>query len=76
MTETTSAERAQAVVDRRRANWPNAKHTGRMAGFLPELRKGGIQRMSPAQMEYYNKTMIEMGWPEKVEKPKWAKHYA
>ena len=74
MTDPTPANlRAQAVVDRRKANWPNAKHTGRMAGFLPWFRKGGIQRMSPAQMEYYNKTIIEMGWPEKVEKPKWRR---
>ncbi len=68
MTETTSAERAQAVVARRKANWPNAKHTGRMAGYLPQLMKGGIQRMSPGRKAYYNKTMITMGWPEKAEK--------
>ena len=74
MTEPTLANlRAQAVVDRRKANWPDAKHTGRMAGYLPELRKGGIQTMSPEQTKYYNETMIVMGWPEKVEKPKWRR---
>ncbi len=69
MTEPTPANlRAQAVVDRRRANWPNAKNTGRMAGFLPELVKDGLRSMSPGQVAYYNAAMILMGWPEKVEK--------
>ncbi len=71
MTEPTPANlRAQAVVDRRRANWPMlcAKNTGRMAGYLPELVKDGLRRMQPGRMAYYNKTMILMGWPEKVEK--------
>ena len=71
MTEPTPANlRAQAVVDRRKANWPDAKHTGRMAGFLPRLVKDGLRGMSSDQLGYYNQTMIEMGWPEKVEKPK------
>ena len=65
--------RAKAIVDRRRANWPNAKHTGRMAGFLPRLVKDGLRGMSPDQLGHYNRTMIEMGWPEKTEKPKWRK---
>ncbi len=69
MTKPTPANlRAQAVVDRRKANWPNAKHTGRMAGFLPKLVKDGLRGMSPDRLAYYNRTMIEMGWPEKVEK--------
>ncbi len=70
MTKPTPANlRAQAVVDRRKANWPNAKHTGRMAGFLPKLVKDGLRGMSPDRLAYYNQTMIEMGWPEKVEEP-------
>ena len=74
MTEPTPANlRAQAIVDRRRANWPNAKHTGRMVGYLPVLMKDGLRSMTPEQTKYYNETMIEMGWPEKVEKPKWRK---
>ena len=73
MTESTSAERAQAVVARPKANWPNAKHTGRMAGYLPILMKDGLRKMSPERLNYYNKAMIKMGWPEKVEKPSWRK---
>ncbi len=69
MTNPTPANlRAQAVMDRRKANWPNAKHTGRMTGFLPKLVKDGLRGMSPDRLAYYNRTMIEMGWPEKVEK--------
>ena len=69
MTEPTSANlRAEAVVDRRRANWPNARNTGRMAGYLPVLKKGGMQRMNEWEKAYYNKAMRQMGWSEKTEK--------
>ncbi len=44
--ESTSAERAEAVVKRRRANWPHLSQEVpvSLAHYLPKFRKGGGQR--------------------------------
>ncbi len=43
--ESTSAERAEAVVKRRRANWPRLSQEVPVsqAHYLPKFRKGGGQ---------------------------------